>query len=1181
MQSPNEKIISSIKTSIDYIKTFYNIDIENINENNILEYQNSYISYVYNVENYYKFEKMFKYFTKIVKYYYRFNRKNDNTYINYSYCIYLFYLIESVFLKKILGSSDDDKLKLSLIIKIENIKHELYNIPNLYGIINNSIIEIYNKFNTKEYFNSNIKYIYPSYYDFITKNTVNKQFINKNLFIDPINKMFRDCSKLKSYECNEECELDSNYFSISYWTSKEVKCKQKNIPMNELFKKSSINLSRDDIINFICSYEQYCDENIFFKLEFDENVYTNEKLLSILNKLFMQGLNQKYPLENQYIVFNKSKLSIKDIIKLSYFFYDFIYNTDLSYFELYNYFDKILSKYTADGAKLEKDIKSNIFYIILYNFEYRNIELNKIVNYLNLDVNKLTSYDISLYKKYISYTIPIKLSQYVRLDYYNYDKYPIELLSGQDKYLDEYKYFITMDLYENNFDYELYKSYSLPIYFSNKNININFEKAIYKYKNLNYSDIMFLANENIIDKNKKYTFKYSFEHSSIKSIIRGYFKEPNIDISISHIPIVIKIDNQYVVIKNEKIFFESIFLGNKKITVKYIEDYEKYTDESGSQLGLNLELIESFYIYPRLMSILFLSYKNATILPQKKYTKIILVTEFNEQLNKNIENILDKKNIKKVNIIQLDKFDEKYITDSFFIFDKNIEHNLLINRYNYVIIKNENINNIIYDLDKIELNINEDSQLCLLLMKYINLNSFNYNIYENSIFKHLHRYSEYYFETNQIIFTIFFFMGFNIMFILPLLFLFSKNKAGFITSNIFLYMNSLVFGRSLSILISILINYIFKYNLDTIKDFGTYELILKNFKKENADNFLSNNINKLYIEYLDHPKKNLKYITFDTVELFDFEELDKDVFLYNGSDKNTVYMFSIFHKKEFVLKISKNDNTSFYITLINNNKQMFSECAKFYIDNLNLVLPISSLSKKCIQNVYTKEWIIDMIKQFSINLYLFFIIKFDNCDFLNYNSKNYESITYLINNGFELAYNPLDLLNIIGDFDIKSILDKNDIKYSESLIKNGTVMFSNYYNSMKSIVMMKYIFQEFKNDFYDKNKNISSMYNCSELLSIYPTYIIRYAKNHKSKILKSSSENDIIDFILFILTYVVDNQNILFNSDIINNFSKNILKNVEKKISESKNKAVKMVNYDSYKNDIEFYEDYINSKENK
>ena len=121
-------------------------------------------------------------------------------------------------------------------------------------------------------------------------------------------------------------------------------------------------------------------------------------------------------------------------------------------------------------------------------------------------------------------------------------------------------------------------------------------------------------------------------------------------------------------------------------------------------------------------------------------------------------------------------------------------------------------------------------------------------------------------------------MGFNIMFILPLLFLFSKNKAGFITSNIFLYMNSLVFGRSLSILISILINYIFKYNLDTIKDFGAYELILKNFKKENADNFLSNNINKLYIEYLEHPKKNLKYITFDTVELFDFEELDKDVF---------------------------------------------------------------------------------------------------------------------------------------------------------------------------------------------------------------------------------------------------------------------------------------------------------------
>ena len=84
--------------------------------------------------------------------------------------------------------------------------------------------------------------------------------------------------------------------------------------MTELFKKSSIDLSRNDIINFICSYEQYYDEKLFFELEFNEKEYTNEKLLSILNEFFLQGLNQKYPLENQYTIFKKSKLSIKDMI---------------------------------------------------------------------------------------------------------------------------------------------------------------------------------------------------------------------------------------------------------------------------------------------------------------------------------------------------------------------------------------------------------------------------------------------------------------------------------------------------------------------------------------------------------------------------------------------------------------------------------------------------------------------------------------------------------------------------------------------------------------------------------------------------------------------------------------------------------------------------------------------------
>jgi hypothetical protein len=211
-----------------------------------------------------------------------------------------------------------------------------------------------------------------------------------------------------------------------------------------------------------------------------------------------------------------------------------------------------------------------------------------------------------------------------------------------------------------------------------------------------------------------------------------------------------------------------------------------------------------------------------------------------------------------------------------------------------------------------------------------------------------------------------------------------------------------------------------------------------------------------------------------------------------------------------------------------------------------------------------------MIQQFSINLYLFFTIKFDNIDFMDENSKNYELIHYLINNGFELIYNPIDLLNIIGNFNIKSILDSRDIKYSESLIKNNKVLFIDYYNSMKSITMMKYIFQECKNDYYNKNRNITSKYNYEELLNTYKFFILSYAINEKSNLQKSSSENDIVDFILLILTYIMDSQNILLNTDIINNFSNDILKMAKKNIKE--------FNDFEYRGYLSFYDNYISSR---
>jgi hypothetical protein len=118
-----------------------------------------------------------------------------------------------------------------------------------------------------------------------------KQLHNNDKFIDPINKKFRECSLLYDYECNEECKIKEIKKTLFGFIT-EDKCQEKNISMDKLFKNSSYNLNRNDIVNFICSYEQYSDENLFFQIDFPENEYNNEKLLSILNDLFLQGLNQ-------------------------------------------------------------------------------------------------------------------------------------------------------------------------------------------------------------------------------------------------------------------------------------------------------------------------------------------------------------------------------------------------------------------------------------------------------------------------------------------------------------------------------------------------------------------------------------------------------------------------------------------------------------------------------------------------------------------------------------------------------------------------------------------------------------------------------------------------------------------------------------------------------------------------
>ena len=1160
MDETNQKILTNLDVPIQYLQSLYNISIDEINNENLEDYRKN-INIPENISvEYYQFEKMFQYFKKLIKYYYRYNRTNANTKIKYETLFYLFYSYEFELLKIMIDQANDDEYKLSFLIKIKNISLELSDTPDLSNFFITEINNLYNSYDITSQLTSNIRSKFPQYVKYIMKK-YSKELINNDKFIDPINKKFRNCKLLKDYECNEECHIVDVKKTI-YGLITAEECHEKNTQMKNLFRNSSYKLNRNDIINFICSYEQYSDEDLFFQIEFDEKEYNNERLLEILNNLFNQGLNQKYPLENQYIIFEKCKLSVNDIIKLTNYIYNFIYKTKSSYFELYKYFCTILSKYTSNGDKLEKNTVSNMFYIILYNLEYADIKLSEIPIYMKLNKSRLNSYDFTFYNRFISNTIPIKLDGYMKIGDYDYVKYKIELLSGYDRYLDEYKYFLTKEFDDNFFNYEFYKSYPLSIYYSDKNIDINFEKATYKYKNLNYFDIKFYANKNTLNENI-YTFKYTEDSFNLRSYIENLFKEPGIDIEIDNIPVVIKIDDQYVVIKNEEYFFYSIFLGNKSLTVKYIENYENFNNNESNKLGLNNDIVENKYIYPRLMSVLYLINKNQLNIPaNKKYKNIVLVSKYNAKLKENILNIIDEKILNDLNIIELTEIDEKYINDDhFIILDENIETKNLINRLNYVIIKNENVDELNYNLDKIILNIEKIDQLSILIMKYINLNKIKKNVFEKSIANFL------YVQKKNKFLLIFQLLYFLALVGIPTMQLFTF--LNIFMEYVFLFKVGFVLTMASSAIIMFISNFIFVNDIDTVYDVGIFTMLFMKFSKKNKDIFLDYKNNQIHIstyfeQFKNKPKISLIDINFNLMDLGNFNSLSKkypNSILYDSRFEDILYLFSSYDEKDLVFKIERYYDPNYkknlilpddpkkeyteYIydfTLLNKNFNMQSSCSEFSVNENYISTSINNLNSKCVKNNYNIDWIINLLFLLSTRFENDILISISNIDYLNEKSKNNDLIEELVKDKYYLLYDTKVLLNLINKINIKSILDNYDIKYSESLINDNKVYFEDYYNSTKNILMVNQLFTDIKNkkmihrinytqqdkinDIVETSsiifKNIKSLFEKNDIKSIENAF-----KNMKSYNISSLDENDLIIYISDILSFIVNTPNYL------------------------------------------------------
>jgi hypothetical protein len=118
---------------------------------------------------------------------------------------------------------------------------------------------------------------------------------------------------------------------------------------------------------------------------------------------------------------------------------------------------------------------------------------------------------------------------------------------------------------------------------------------------------------------------------------------------------------------------------------------------------------------------------------------------------------------------------------------------------------------------------------------------------------------------------------------------------------------------------------------------------------------------------------------------------------------------------------------------------------------------------------------------------------------------------------------------LFHNVNIKSFLDDSNIKYDENIIKEGKVYFQDYYASMKSITMLKILF----NDMANKKMVINQKNIIMDKLSKYSNYVLNKDNNMVYELIKngdkynfkSSSSDELIYKISTVLNYIVDKPN--------------------------------------------------------
>lgn len=563
-----EQIKKNIDICLDYLKPFFKKDIEYFKEN----YEDC-VKYIQigdiNMELYFKFEKMFKYFIKLVKYYYRYTRFYQNFVNNYGIYVYLYYILEYIILSNIINIKKDDRIQMSIISKIENISYELDDIYNLDFDLKENVLIFYNNINFKSYLTESIK----------------NKYENHEYFINPIDKKFRNCDLLSEENCNEECEKSISRKMLLY---KNTSCVDKYISMKNFMLKSIRDLSKDELILFLCSYEQYSDEDLFFEIDYN---YTHNELLSKARKLILSGLNQKYTIQNQQELLLKSKFSREEIIKIYNIIYDYMKNSNKSYFDLYKYIDLIISN-------------RDVFYIILYNIGYHSLENIDIENILNLDKFKITTYatDSGFFKN--DETIE-NLSKH-NIHKFRLNGIKIDLLSYFEHLVTEFHYYNLIDIDDNDYSKNCVEMYKTPFYFSNIKLGKDYKSMEYEYRKIKIKDIFYFINSPQME------CRLNYDHFKMDgNKILNVYSNPIIEFTIKDIPVVIEIDNKMVIIDNQISLFTFMFCGRDYVIVKFIKNYIELNDGGDMVYGLNKMHIKSGYINPTLNSVKILIEMNS------------------------------------------------------------------------------------------------------------------------------------------------------------------------------------------------------------------------------------------------------------------------------------------------------------------------------------------------------------------------------------------------------------------------------------------------------------------------------------------------------------------------------------------------------------------------------------------